>query len=59
VGEMTPDLRGFLDSHPVGVLATAAADGRPRQSLVYFFRDGDRLMIPATTQPGEGGDEHT
>ena len=46
---MTPDLRGFLDSHPVGVLATRAADGRPRQSLVYFFRDGDRLMISTLT----------
>jgi PPOX class probable F420-dependent enzyme len=46
---MTPDLRGFLDSHPVGVLATPAADGRPRQSLVYFCRDGDRLMISTLT----------
>ena len=46
---MTPDVRGFLDFHPVGVLATRAVDGRPRQSLVYFFRDGDRLMISTLT----------
>jgi PPOX class probable F420-dependent enzyme len=39
------DLREFLDSKPVGVLATLAADGRPRQSLVYFAREGDRLLI--------------
>jgi PPOX class probable F420-dependent enzyme len=49
MSELSPELRGFLDSHPVGVLATAAADGRPRQSLVYFCRDGDRLLISTLT----------
>ena len=33
----------------VGVLATDAADGRPRQSLVYFARDGDELLISTLT----------
>ena len=42
---ITDDLRAFLDGHPVGVLATAAPDGKPRQSLVYFARDGERLLI--------------
>ena len=42
---LTPVLREFLDSEPVGVLATQATDGRPRQSLVYFTREGDRLLI--------------
>jgi PPOX class probable F420-dependent enzyme len=42
---MTESLREFLDTNPVGVLATAASDGRPRQSLVYFTCDGDRLLI--------------
>jgi PPOX class probable F420-dependent enzyme len=42
---LSPDLGEFLDSQPVGVLATLAADGRPRQSLVYFARAGDRLLI--------------
>jgi PPOX class probable F420-dependent enzyme len=42
---LTPELREFLDSKPVGVLATLAADGRPRQSLVYFAREADRLLI--------------
>lgn len=46
---LTDDLRHFLDANPVGVLATPAADGRPRQSLVYFCRDGDRLMISTLT----------
>ena len=30
---------------PVGVLATQSQDGRPRQSVVYYVRDGDRLLI--------------
>jgi len=45
MGALTDDLRDFLDAHQVGVLATRAADGMPRQSLVYFARDGDRLLI--------------
>ena len=42
---LTPELRTFLDSESVGVLATLTADGSPRQSLVYFTRDGGRLLI--------------
>ena len=45
MGGLTPELREFLDANRVGVLATAAADARPRQSLVYFARDADRLVI--------------
>jgi PPOX class probable F420-dependent enzyme len=45
VGALTDELREFIDAHPVGALATSAPDGRPRQSLVYFARDGDRLLI--------------
>ena len=45
MGELTDELRGFLDAHRVGVLATAAPDGRPRQSVVYYARDGDRLLV--------------
>jgi PPOX class probable F420-dependent enzyme len=44
-GVLTPALREWLDSQPVGVLATLGPDGAPRQSLVYFARDGDRLLI--------------
>ncbi len=42
---LSPRLEAFLDSRPVGVLATQAANGRPRQSIVYYARDGDRLLI--------------
>jgi PPOX class probable F420-dependent enzyme len=49
VGALTGELREFLDGHPVGVLATRAARDGPRQSLVYFARDGERLMISTLT----------
>jgi PPOX class probable F420-dependent enzyme len=49
MGGVTPELRAFLDANVVGVLATAARDGNPRQSLVYFARDGDRLLISTLT----------
>ncbi len=42
---MTPDLRKFLDEGTVGVIATPTARGLPRQSLVYYVRDGDRLLV--------------
>lgn len=45
MGALNDELRAFLDREPVGVLATQAPDGRPRQSLVYFARDGDRLLV--------------
>ena len=38
MGELTPELREFLDAHRVGVLGTAGKNGRPRQSLVYLDR---------------------
>lgn len=45
MGVMTEPLRAFLDTNPVGVLATEAAGGSPRQSVVYFARDGHRLLV--------------
>jgi PPOX class probable F420-dependent enzyme len=45
MGGLTDELRGFLDAHRVGVLATSAADGKPRQSLVYYAREGERLLV--------------
>lgn len=44
MGALTEELREFLGANRVGVLATRAPDGRPRQSLVYFARDGERLL---------------
>lgn len=45
MGALTDSLREFLDSHPVGVLATESGNGTPRQSLVYFVRDEGRLLV--------------
>jgi PPOX class probable F420-dependent enzyme len=45
MGALTPELRKFLDANPVGVLATLPANGRPGQSLVYYVRDGERLLV--------------
>jgi PPOX class probable F420-dependent enzyme len=45
MGALTPELTDFLDSHRVGVLATARESGKPRQSVVYYARDGEWLHI--------------
>jgi PPOX class probable F420-dependent enzyme len=45
MGGLTAELQEFLDAQPVGVLATIATDGRVRQSLVYFAREGERLLV--------------
>ena len=55
-GALSDELRAFLDSEPVGVLATIAADGKPRQSLVYFVRDGERLLISTLMDRQKSGD---
>ena len=46
---LTAELRAHLDGNIVGVLATLGANGQPRQSLVYFARAGDRLLISTLT----------
>jgi hypothetical protein len=38
------------------VLATRTSDGDARQSLVYFARDGDRLMISTLTDRAKAED---
>ena len=50
MGDLTDELRDFLDEHRVGVLATIASDGRPRQSVVYYVRDGDRLLVSTLSE---------
>lgn len=45
MGGLTDELRSFLDAHRVGVLATIAPEGNPRQSVVYYARDGDRVLV--------------
>jgi PPOX class probable F420-dependent enzyme len=45
MGGLNQEIREFLDAHIIGVVATQGPDGEPRQSLVYYARDGDRLLI--------------
>jgi PPOX class probable F420-dependent enzyme len=42
---LSPQLIEFLDAHRVGVLATVDDVAMPRQSVVYYVRDEDRLLI--------------
>ena len=47
--QLSDQLRALLDANTVGVLATVTPDGKPRQSLVYFARDEQRLLISTLT----------
>ncbi len=44
-GVLAPEVEAFLDAERVGALATVSEAGRPRQSVVYFVRDGEQLLI--------------
>jgi PPOX class probable F420-dependent enzyme len=45
MAELTGGLVRLLDSRVVGVLATVRPNGRPSQSVVYYAREHDRLLI--------------
>ncbi len=42
---LTPRLRELLDAQIVGVLVTEPAQGPPLQSVVYYVREDERLLI--------------
>ena len=42
---LTPALCEFLDGNTVGVLATERSGAHALQSVVYYARDGERLLI--------------
>ncbi|HTQ67195.1 MAG TPA: pyridoxamine 5'-phosphate oxidase family protein [Solirubrobacteraceae bacterium] len=48
MGVLSARLEEFLDSQIVGVIATDAGD-TPLQSVVYYVREGERLMVSSTT----------
>ena len=50
MGGLTHDLCEFLDANHVGVLSTIAGDGKPRQSVVYYAREEERLLISTLSQ---------
>jgi PPOX class probable F420-dependent enzyme len=45
MGDLTQGLSCLLDSRSVGVLATERPNGRPSQSVVYYAREANRLLI--------------
>jgi hypothetical protein len=45
MGALSPQLIEFLDAHRVGVLATVDDVAMPRQSVVYYVRDEESLLI--------------
>ncbi len=46
---LTPRLQELLDAQIVGVLVTEPAKGRPLQSVVYYVREDERLLISSVT----------
>jgi PPOX class probable F420-dependent enzyme len=56
VGALSDELRDFLDAHRVGILATIATNGKPRQSVVYYARDGERLLISTESKRWKASD---
>ena len=42
---LDPEVAAFLDGQRLGVVATVSERGHARQSVVYFVRDGERLLI--------------
>ena len=47
---LTPQLVDFLDARRVGVLATVDEVAMPRQSVVYYVRDGQRILISTVSK---------
>ncbi len=43
-------LREFLDEQVLGALATRSASGRVHQSVVYYVREGEQLLISTEAQ---------
>ncbi len=56
VGILDPAVRSFLESVPIGVLATVRRDGKSRQSTVYFCLDGSAVWMSTEADRAKSGD---
>jgi PPOX class probable F420-dependent enzyme len=54
--ELTEPVRKFLESQPVGTVATVRPDGKIRNTVVYYVLDGDRILISTQSRRGKGRD---
>lgn len=43
--ELREDVQAFLDERRYGVLATVNASGNPQQTVMWFLRDGDDIVM--------------
>jgi PPOX class probable F420-dependent enzyme len=53
---MTEAERRLLDASDHGVIATQRPDGLPRQSVVYYVRDGERVLISTLAERAKARD---
>lgn len=53
---LTDAQRRLLDENDHGVIATRRPDGLPRQSVVYYARDGERLLITTLAERAKSKD---
>jgi PPOX class probable F420-dependent enzyme len=56
MSRLSPELRRFLDAQMIGALATTSAPGHVHQSVVYYARDGEELLISTEAQRYKAGD---
>jgi PPOX class probable F420-dependent enzyme len=56
MSKLSHELRRFLDAQIIGVLATTSAPGRVHQSVFYYVRDGEELLISTDAQRYKAGD---
>ena len=45
MAKLTDQMQHFLDEPRYGVLATINADGSPQQTVMWFAREGDTIMM--------------
>ena len=45
MAKLTDQMQHFLDEPRYGVLATINADGSPQQTVMWFVREGDTIMM--------------
>lgn len=45
ISQLPLNVRAFLDTPKFGVLATLRPDGSPQQTVMWWKRDGDRIMM--------------
>lgn len=53
---VSDEVAAFLAEVPIGTVATLRPDGRVRQTIVYYVREGDRLLISTESKRAKSRD---